>query len=227
MLEQRTKQSIELRNRLSATRRELDAQRARKTDLLTSLVERKELNAAYLDELAQAEARLQQLLGGLAEGDVAVPDGRLPRQPALAGRGPGARRLRPAQAPAVRHLHRAQRRRDRGRARDPGPRRARGPGGVRRPLPGLRADGRDRPRRQAPLALRPAAGRGRRARARTSRPGRSSARRARARTRARPSTSRCASRAGRRTRSTGSGGPDPRAAGPERAAAVGAILPGP
>ncbi len=72
-LEQRTRESIDLRNRLAATRRELDAQRARKTALLTSLVEKKELNAAYLDELAQAEARLQQMLGGLGGEDVAVP----------------------------------------------------------------------------------------------------------------------------------------------------------
>ncbi len=72
-LEQRTKESIELRNRLAAARRELDTQRARKTALLTSLVEKKELNAAYLDELAQAESRLQQMLGGLGGEEVAVP----------------------------------------------------------------------------------------------------------------------------------------------------------
>jgi septal ring factor EnvC (AmiA/AmiB activator) len=75
VLEQRTKESIDLRNRLSVARRELDSQRARKTDLLTSLVEKKELNAAYLEELAQAETRLQLLLSGFAEGDVAVPMG--------------------------------------------------------------------------------------------------------------------------------------------------------
>jgi septal ring factor EnvC (AmiA/AmiB activator) len=74
-LEQRTRESIELRNRLSAARRQLDAQRERKTALLTSLVEKKELNAAYLEELAQAEARLQQLLGGLGGEQVAVPMG--------------------------------------------------------------------------------------------------------------------------------------------------------
>jgi septal ring factor EnvC (AmiA/AmiB activator) len=74
-LEQRTRESIALRNRLAAARRNLDAQRARKTELLTSLVERKELNAAYVEELAQAETRLQQLLAGLAEGFVEVPLG--------------------------------------------------------------------------------------------------------------------------------------------------------
>ena len=75
VLEQRTRESIDLRNRLAATRRELDAQRARKTALLTSLVEKKELNAAYVEELAEAETRLQQLLEGLGEGEVAVPMG--------------------------------------------------------------------------------------------------------------------------------------------------------
>jgi len=74
-LEQRTRESIALRTRLTAARRDLDAQRARKTELLTSLVERKELNAAYVEELGQAESRLQQLLAGLAEGEVPVPLG--------------------------------------------------------------------------------------------------------------------------------------------------------
>jgi septal ring factor EnvC (AmiA/AmiB activator) len=75
VLEKRTKESIELRNRLSTARHSLDAQRARKTELLSSLVERKELNAAYVEELAQAESRLQQLLSGLGEGTVSVPMG--------------------------------------------------------------------------------------------------------------------------------------------------------
>jgi septal ring factor EnvC (AmiA/AmiB activator) len=74
-LEQRTQESIALRARLTAARRTLDAQRARKTELLTSLVERKELNAAYVEELAQAEVRLQELLSGLGGGEVAVPLG--------------------------------------------------------------------------------------------------------------------------------------------------------
>ena len=74
-LELRTRESLELRNKLAAARRNLDAQRARKTELLTSLVERKELNAAYASELAQAEARLQALLSGLDEGTVEVPLG--------------------------------------------------------------------------------------------------------------------------------------------------------
>lgn len=75
VLEQRTRESIALRTRLSAARRSLDAQRAKKTALLTSLVEQKELNAAYVEELALAESRLEQLLAGLGEGEVAVPLG--------------------------------------------------------------------------------------------------------------------------------------------------------
>ena len=76
-LEQRTRESIELRGRLQAARRNLDQQRARKTELLTSLVERKETNAAYVDELSQAEGRLQQMLDGLggAGETVSVPMG--------------------------------------------------------------------------------------------------------------------------------------------------------
>jgi septal ring factor EnvC (AmiA/AmiB activator) len=74
-LEERTRESLALRNKLAGARRNLDAQRARKTELLTSLVERKELNAAYVDELAQAETRLEALLSGLDEGAVEVPLG--------------------------------------------------------------------------------------------------------------------------------------------------------
>jgi murein hydrolase activator len=74
-LEQKTRESIALRTELATARRRLDAQRQKKTDLLTSIVEKKELNAAYVEELAQAETRLQQLLAGLAEGTVTMPLG--------------------------------------------------------------------------------------------------------------------------------------------------------
>lgn len=74
-LEQRTRESIALRTQLSTARRRLDAQRQKKTALLTSIVEKKELNAAYVEELALAETRLQQLLAGLAEGSVTMPLG--------------------------------------------------------------------------------------------------------------------------------------------------------
>ncbi len=72
-LERRTTESIELRNRLASARHELEAQRARKTAVLTSLVERKETNAAWVEELAQAESRLQALLGGLGGAAEPVP----------------------------------------------------------------------------------------------------------------------------------------------------------
>ena len=72
-LERRTAESIALRGELVAARRRLDAQRTRKTGLLTSIVERKETHAAYVAELQQAEDRLEQLLAGLVEGDVAIP----------------------------------------------------------------------------------------------------------------------------------------------------------
>jgi septal ring factor EnvC (AmiA/AmiB activator) len=74
-LEQRTRESIALRTELASARRRLDAQRQKKTALLTSIVEKKELNAAYVAELAEAETRLEQLLSGLAEGAVTMPLG--------------------------------------------------------------------------------------------------------------------------------------------------------
>ncbi len=175
-LEKRTQESIALRNKLAAARHNLDAQRARKTELLTSLVERKELNAAYLDELGQAETRLSQMLSGLGEESVAVPlgafRGSLPWPTAGPVREGFGRRKHPrfdtytvhngieiaaaADAP-VRVVHE-------GRVR------------LRRPFPRLRPAGRRGPRRQALLALRTA----RRAR-RVQRTGRARRQRARAR----------------------------------------------
>jgi septal ring factor EnvC (AmiA/AmiB activator) len=72
-LERRTREALELRASLERTRRGLDADRRRKEKLLTEIVERKETHAAYLQELEEAEARLQQLLQGLTTEDVAVP----------------------------------------------------------------------------------------------------------------------------------------------------------
>ena len=72
-LERRTAESIELRGRLVAARRGLDRQRERKTELLMSIVEQKETHAAYVEELAEAEKRLGQLLDGLGDGEVAIP----------------------------------------------------------------------------------------------------------------------------------------------------------
>jgi len=73
-LEARTEQALRLRAELQERRRRLDLERRRKTELLTSIVERKELNAAYLDELRDAEANLQRFLEGLLdERAVSVP----------------------------------------------------------------------------------------------------------------------------------------------------------
>ena len=72
-LEARTREALALREGRERARRTLDADRRRKTALLTEIVEKKETHAAYLAELQEAEARLTDLLQGLAEGDVAVP----------------------------------------------------------------------------------------------------------------------------------------------------------
>jgi len=72
-LEKRSKASLAQRGQLEQARRSLDSERRRKTDLLTSLVERKEVHAAFVHELQDAEEKLRQLLLGLRDGDVAVP----------------------------------------------------------------------------------------------------------------------------------------------------------
>jgi septal ring factor EnvC (AmiA/AmiB activator) len=72
-LEQRTAESLALRTKLERARRDLDAERGRKTDLLTSIVEKKEIHAAYVKELEEAEGKLRRMLLGLGEGEVAVP----------------------------------------------------------------------------------------------------------------------------------------------------------
>lgn len=72
-LERRTTESLALRAQLERARRDLDAERRRKTDLLTSIVEKKEIHAAYVKELEEAEGKLRQMLLGLGEGEVTVP----------------------------------------------------------------------------------------------------------------------------------------------------------
>src|SRR5262249_38597956 len=72
-LERRTREATALRGQLEGARRSLDAQRQRKTELLTSIVEKKEMHAAYVTELEQAEGQLRSLLEGLGGGDLAVP----------------------------------------------------------------------------------------------------------------------------------------------------------
>jgi murein hydrolase activator len=97
-LERRTAEALALRTELGRARRALDADRRRKSELLTSLVEKKELSAAYLQELEEAEGKLSQLLAGLTEGDVAVPMAAF--KGALAWPVPGKVRL-----PFGRHKH--------------------------------------------------------------------------------------------------------------------------
>ncbi|MET0555872.1 MAG: peptidoglycan DD-metalloendopeptidase family protein [Vicinamibacteria bacterium] len=72
-LEQETQDALALKDRLDVARRTLDQDRRRKTAALTSLVEKKENQAAFLEELQQAEGKLQDLIAGLGSGDVAVP----------------------------------------------------------------------------------------------------------------------------------------------------------
>ncbi len=72
-LETKTTEAVALRSDLQRTQRQLEADRSRKTELLTSLVEKKETNAAYVQELQDAERRLQGMIAGLGDTDVAVP----------------------------------------------------------------------------------------------------------------------------------------------------------
>jgi septal ring factor EnvC (AmiA/AmiB activator) len=72
-LEARTREALTLREGRERARRALDADRRRKTALLTQIVEKKETHVAYLAELQEAEGRLSGLLEGMAGGDVSVP----------------------------------------------------------------------------------------------------------------------------------------------------------
>jgi murein hydrolase activator len=72
-LERRTREGTALRTQLEGARRGLEAERRRKTELLTSIVEKKETHAAYVEELERAEGQLRRLLEGFGDGDVTVP----------------------------------------------------------------------------------------------------------------------------------------------------------
>jgi septal ring factor EnvC (AmiA/AmiB activator) len=74
-LQQRTEEAQRQRAEMEAARRQMDADRRRKTALLTRIVEQKETQAAYVEELQEAEGRLTQLVQGLSEAEVAVPIG--------------------------------------------------------------------------------------------------------------------------------------------------------
>jgi murein hydrolase activator len=72
-LQRKTREALALRADLDRARRSLEGDRQRKSELLTSLVEKKEMHAAYLQELEEAEGKLGQLLSGLSAADVSVP----------------------------------------------------------------------------------------------------------------------------------------------------------
>ncbi len=72
-LERRTQEALALRAGVERARRGLDAERRRKTELLTQIVERKETQALYVEELKQAEARLDELVAGLHGEDAPIP----------------------------------------------------------------------------------------------------------------------------------------------------------
>jgi septal ring factor EnvC (AmiA/AmiB activator) len=75
-LERETEESLRLRAELEQARRNFDLDRRRKTELLTTLVAKKELQAAYVLELEEAEGRLSAMIGGFAEeAFVSVPLG--------------------------------------------------------------------------------------------------------------------------------------------------------
>ena len=72
-LEKKTREAMALRAETERARRALEANRQKKSELLTSIVERKETHAAYLQELEEAETKLGQLLSGLSQAEVSVP----------------------------------------------------------------------------------------------------------------------------------------------------------
>lgn len=72
-LQRKTREAMSLRAELDRARRALEADRQRKSELLTSIVEKKETHAAYLQELEEAEGKLGQLLSGLGAADIDVP----------------------------------------------------------------------------------------------------------------------------------------------------------
>jgi septal ring factor EnvC (AmiA/AmiB activator) len=72
-LERRTQQALQLRGEVEKARRSLDQDRRRKTELLTQMVEKKETNVQYVEELQEAEGRLGQMIDGLDTAEVALP----------------------------------------------------------------------------------------------------------------------------------------------------------
>jgi septal ring factor EnvC (AmiA/AmiB activator) len=95
----RTREALALRAETERKRRALDADRRRKEAFLNEMVAHKEVQAAFLAELEQAEDRLRLMLGGLAAAETALPlvalKGSLPWPVAGAVRVPFGRRKHP------------------------------------------------------------------------------------------------------------------------------------
>lgn len=72
-LEERTAKALALRADVEQARHALDAERRRKTQVLTQMVEKKENHAQYVQELQEAESRLGQMIEGFEAPDVALP----------------------------------------------------------------------------------------------------------------------------------------------------------
>ena len=74
-LELETQEAMQIQAEVRNARRRLDADRRRKTTLLREIVEKKETQAAYVAELKEAEAQLEDLISGFADADVVIPIG--------------------------------------------------------------------------------------------------------------------------------------------------------
>lgn len=72
-LEERTAKALALRADVEQARHALDAERRRKTQVLTQMVEKKENHAQYVQELQEAEAKLGQMIEGFDAPEVALP----------------------------------------------------------------------------------------------------------------------------------------------------------
>jgi septal ring factor EnvC (AmiA/AmiB activator) len=72
-LQRKTKQALATKAQADQARRDFEAESVRKAELLNSIVEKKEVHAAYVKELEEAEGRLKSLLAGLGEEEVAIP----------------------------------------------------------------------------------------------------------------------------------------------------------
>ena len=72
-LDKKSKDALDLRAESERRRKRLDGERAEKTRLLTSLVEHKEMQLAYFEELEQAEGKLRQIVDSGSAENAAVP----------------------------------------------------------------------------------------------------------------------------------------------------------